>query len=119
MLYDGALKFIEASRFAMQQKNLPGQSDNLQKAQRIIAELTACLDMEKGGEVSTNLFSLYNFCYSELVIANINDDESKLDGVITVLVGLREGWVQLEAQQKANSAAAHFGYEANETRLAS
>lgn len=119
MLYDGALRFIESSRVAMQAKNLPAQNESLQKAQRIIAELTASLDMDKGGEVATNLFSLYNFCYSELVVANINDDEEKLDSVIAVLVGLREGWVQLQAQQNANSAAANFGQMDSETRLAS
>ena len=118
MLYDGALRFIEQARVAIKQKNLAAQNDSLQKAQRIIAELTSSLDMDRGGEIATNLFSLYNFCYSELVTANIMDDESKLDAVIVVLVGLRDGWVQLDAQQKSNSVAANFG-NPSETRLAS
>jgi len=118
MLYDGALRFIEQARVAIKQKNLAAQNDSLQKALRIIAELTSSLDMDRGGEIATNLFSLYNFCYSELVTANIMDDESKLDAVIVVLVGLRDGWVQLDAQQKSNSVAANFG-NPSETRLAS
>src|SRR4051794_38624400 len=69
MLYDGALRFMEAGKFAMASKDLDKQNHNLKKAQSIISELMACLDMNQGGEVATNLMSLYNYTILQLVEA--------------------------------------------------
>lgn len=49
MLYDGAIRFMEAGKHAMQSGDIYVQNENVQKAQRIIAELMATLDMEQGG----------------------------------------------------------------------
>ena len=100
MLYDGCLRFMSAGQRAMQEKELFKQNESLQKAQKILAELMSTLDMEKGGEVATNLFSLYTFCYNRLVEANIEDKPEYIDHAIEVMSQLRESWVELDAQQK-------------------
>ena len=101
MLYDGALKFMEAGKHAMAGGDLEKQNQNLQKAQRIISELMSCLDMEKGGEIAKNLFALYSFALNQLVEANITDDPKPIDTCIKVLSDLRESWVALENDLKA------------------
>lgn len=103
MLYDGALKFLNAGKEAMLQKDLYRQNDQIQRAQRIITELMSCLDMEKGGDVATNLFALYSYAYNEIIMGNVEDDPAKLDHAITVLSQLRESWVILD-QQARNQA---------------
>ena len=100
MLYDGCLRFMSAGQRAMQEKELFKQNESLQKAKKILAELMSTLDMEKGGEVATNLFSLYTFCYNRLVEANIEDKPEYIDHAIEVMSQLRESWVELDAQQK-------------------
>lgn len=100
MLYDGCLRFMSAGQRAMQEKELFKQNENLQKAQKILAELMSTLDMDKGGEVATNLFSLYTFCYNRLVEANIEDKPEYIDHAIEVMSQLRESWVELDAQQR-------------------
>lgn len=96
MLYDGALKFTSAAKRSMAQGNLAEQDRCLQRAQKIIAELISSLDLDKGGEISTNLLSLYAFCYNRLVDANLSDNSDLVTEVELVLKNLRAGWVELE-----------------------
>lgn len=105
MLYDGALRFMEAGKHFMKEGNLDKQNDNLQKAQRIIMELMASLDMEKGGEIAKNLFSLYGYVTNELITANINDDTVPIDRSIKVMSDLRESWVALETSHQTVAEA--------------
>lgn len=110
MLYDGALRFMDAGRRAMVAGNRWEKNQNLQRAQRILAELMSSLDMDKGEEVAKNLFALYSFCYSRLVEANLEDDTNLIDQPIRVLTELRDSWSKVEAglrqqQSEAQDAA--------------
>lgn len=96
MLYDGALRFMDAGRRAMIEKDIDLQNTSLQKAQKIVLELASCLDMRQGGEIAENLFALYTYCYNQLVAANIEDKPEYIDHAARVLSDLRESWVQIE-----------------------
>lgn len=96
MLYDGALRFMEAGKHAMQKRDVFVQNENITKAERIISELLSTLDMEQGGEVAANLFSIYTYVYDKLVEANIEDKPALIDECTTILSELRESWVELE-----------------------
>jgi flagellar protein FliS len=97
MLYDGALRFMEAGKHAMQHGERDKQNETLQRAQKIVLELMGCLDMEKGGDIAKNLFSLYSYVINELVTSNIKDEPAGIDRSMKVISDLRESWVQLEA----------------------
>jgi flagellar secretion chaperone FliS len=101
MLYDGALRFMEAGKHAMGNRELEKQNQSLQRAQKVVMELMSCLDMEKGGEVAANLFALYSFVLNELVSANVEDSAEPIDRSMRIMSQLRESWVQLEAMAKA------------------
>src|SRR5690349_1256521 len=73
MLYDGSLRFMAAGKHAMQKRDVFAQNDNITKAQRILSELLSTLDLEQGGEVASNLMSIYTYVYDRLVEANIED----------------------------------------------
>lgn len=103
MMYDGALRFMEAGRHAMANKDLEKQNANLQRAQRIVIELMSCLDMKQGGEVATNLFALYSYVVDELVKANVEDDPAAIERCIKVLSDLRESWSELHKSVKPAS----------------
>ncbi len=100
MLYDGALKYMEAGKHSVLQKDLPNQNKYLQKAQRIVMELMSCLDMKQGGDIAKNLLALYTYVLNELVQANIHDDIVPIDRSIKILSDLRESWVQIDRMQK-------------------
>ncbi|GMV89623.1 MAG: hypothetical protein AMXMBFR81_25540 [Chthonomonas sp.] len=100
MLYDGALRFMEAGRFAMVRNDLETQNDKLQRAQRIVTELMASLDMQRGGELSKNLFGIYSYVLNELVEANLTDKPEPLDRSIKIISDLRDSWASLEANRR-------------------
>jgi flagellar secretion chaperone FliS len=100
MLYDGALRFMAATKHAMAQKDYDAQNVNSQKAQRIIMELMGCLDMQQGAEIAQNLLAIYTFVLNTLVEANIKDDPKSIDACAKILSDLRESWVALDASTR-------------------
>ncbi|MCW5938147.1 MAG: flagellar export chaperone FliS [Fimbriimonadaceae bacterium] len=104
MLYDGALRFIEGGKRAMESGNRFVQNEQLTRAQRIIAELMSCLDMDRGEEIAQNLLALYSFCYNKLVEANLEDNPEPLGQVVRVLGDLRASWSQLEAHLRQSES---------------
>jgi flagellar secretion chaperone FliS len=103
MLYDGALRFMEAGKYALQQGDLERQNQNLQRAQKILMELMSCLDMEKGGDISKNLLALYTYALNELIEGNMKDQAEPVERAMRVLSELREGWVEIEKVAKPAS----------------
>lgn len=105
MLYDGALKHMEAGRKAMAHADRERQNASLQKAQKIIMELMSCLDMNEGGEIAKNLLSLYSYVLNELVVGNMTDDEEAIARCMKVLNDLRESWRQIQESLQTSTVA--------------
>ena len=103
MLYDGSLRFMEAGKHAMLKKDVYVQNEHITKAERIITELLATLDLDRGGEVAENLSQIYVYTYNRLVEANIEDKPEYIDECITIMSDLRESWMQIEADTRATS----------------
>jgi len=93
LLYEGAIKAAKLAKQSMAQKNVTEKCKHITKVHDIVMELRNSLDHNKGPEVSAQLDSLYDFCITQLLKANLNNDEAALDGVIKVLHTLYEGWV--------------------------
>lgn len=104
MLYDGALRFMEAGRHAMAHGDLPRQNDQLQRAQKIVMELMACVDLEKGGDIAKNLLSLYTYVLDELVKANVEDNAERIERGMRVMRDLRESWAQIAQGERPLAA---------------
>lgn len=96
MLYNGALAEIaRASRgLAAQPMDLEDVHDCLTRAQAIVTELEVTLDLERGGQMASNLAALYEFCLDRLTTANIAKTGEGLAEVSDVLTGLRDAWEQ-------------------------
>ncbi len=95
MLYDGAIRHCKAAEAALEQKALADASQHLLKAQDIVTELMASLNMEAGGELSTRLLQLYDFIHRQLVQANVRKDPKAVQDAVHLLSGLREAWAQV------------------------
>lgn len=91
MLYEGAVRFLEGSRKALQEGELQKAHQNLVRAQDILAELMSSLDLE-AGDVAVNLFRLYDYMYNQLVQANVKKDAEPLEQVEKMLLELRDAW---------------------------
>ena len=90
MCYDGVLAAVTRAR----QGNIETRNTELQRAQAILAELSATLDADRGGDIASSLASLYAYCTNLLVTANVRADLSLLDEVESIVAELRDAWEQ-------------------------
>lgn len=92
MLYDGAIKFMRLAIKELEANNYEAKGSYINKAQDIINELNAVLDMDAGGEIATNLRKLYCFMSKRLSEANIKRDPQMIRDVIKLMEELNQGW---------------------------
>jgi len=92
MLYEGAIKFLKLGLKEMDAKNFEAKGNYLSKAQDIIFELNAVLDMDAGGEVAANLRKRYVYMSRRLNEANSRVDEDIVREVISLLEELNTSW---------------------------
>jgi len=109
MLYEGTIRFLETSLTGFNYKD-PAQfnqtiNNNVLRAQAIIREMNARLNMEQGGEISENLRQLYNYFHHRLQHANLKKKKEPIEEVLGHLRVLRDGWAEMLAQGRANNAA--------------
>ena len=94
MLYDGAGRFLRQAEGSMLDGSWLEASEKLSRAEAIIDELLATLDMD-AGEVADRLQSIYVFCKTRLIEARIERDSVRVDQVARLLGELREAWSQV------------------------
>ena len=97
-MFDGALTRIAQAKGSMERKDLASQGELISKAINIISGLDACLDQEKGGELSANLAQLYEYMIMRLAQANVTKDMDQLDEVTHLILEIKSAWVQIAPQ---------------------
>jgi flagellar secretion chaperone FliS len=120
MLYDGAIRFAEQARLALEKKNFDQSYAMISRAQRIITEMNSSLKHDVYPEMCGKLASLYNYVYRKLVEANIEHKLESLDEALRLLRFQRETWVMLLDQlgkSKAGAAAAKLDVPAPNPRM--
>jgi len=104
LLYEGAIRFIGQAQARWQEPAARGTA--LGRAHRIISELLASLDHERGGEIAGNLDRLYRYSLDAITRANLEADAKPLDSVVSVLRELLGGWQSIEDQARRERIAA-------------
>jgi len=92
MLYDGAIRFAQQGRDALERKDFSASCEKLLRAQRIVVEMESGLRHDVNPELCGQLASLYRFVYHRLIDANMNQDLAALDEAIRILRHQRETW---------------------------
>ena len=99
MLYDGCLRFLFQSAYAMREGDRRQSQDRMRRAEAIIEELLATLDLEKGGVVASRLQGIYAFCRRHLIEAAAEQDPNKIEEVSELLGELREAWAEIAGSE--------------------
>ena len=103
MLYDGAIRFLERALVGFQHEDpLEFNStinNNVLRAQEIINELNASLDLSQGGQIASTLRGLYNFMDRQLTASNNRKTPDGIRDTIQRLSTLREAWTEMLQQQ--------------------
>ncbi|MBU5436598.1 flagellar export chaperone FliS [Tissierella sp. MSJ-40] len=98
MLYDGGIKFMNIGKYSIENKDLEKAHSSLIRAQDIIMELNASLNMDY--PISNDLRSLYDFVLDKLIAANINKDTKPIDEALEVMTDMRDTWKDVMKQIK-------------------
>ncbi|MCX8130718.1 MAG: flagellar export chaperone FliS [Clostridia bacterium] len=102
MLYNGLVKFILQAQAAVDEKDIAKANNGIIRAQDIIIEFQATLDMKY--EISKNLALLYDYMHRRLIDANMKKDRAILEEVLGLAKELRDTWAQamkIAKQQQA------------------
>jgi flagellar protein FliS len=70
------------------------------KAVRLVNQLDASLDMERGGEIAANLRSLYAYMLTRLTVANATNDPTILVEVAALVRKIKSGWDQIVSEKQ-------------------
>jgi flagellar secretion chaperone FliS len=96
MLFDGFLEAIAQGRGAMRAGQVVAKGQALGRAVRILEEgLRAGLDLHAGGTLARDLDELYAYLTMQLTLANLRDDEKRLDECQRLVAPLREAWLAI------------------------
>jgi flagellar protein FliS len=106
MLFDGALEAMSLTIAAIQNKNFELRSKQNTRSITIINGMRECLDMEAGGELADNLYSLYQYMAQELFRASFKNDAETIRNIQTMLKDIRGSWekipIDMHYMQKVN-----------------
>ncbi len=94
MCYDGAIRFMRRAGRALDRGDRADASYATGRAQAIVNELNVTLDMDAGGEIATNLRSLYLFVNRHLSEAMLEESSSKIVEAIGIVDQLRGAWAE-------------------------
>lgn len=97
LLYQGAQRFIDKAALALESGNFVDVSENVGKAQRIFAELTAALNFS-AGDIAQNLERLYEYWSWRLSQGLIQKDPEALREVSTTVGDMAGAWAEAARQ---------------------
>lgn len=92
MLMEGGLTRIAQARGAMERQQTALKGELIGKAIAIVGGLREGLDLQRGGELASNLDSLYQYMVSRLLEANMKNEAAPLDEVAGLLRNVKSGW---------------------------
>lgn len=96
LLFDGALSAMKKAIILIEQGDIPGKGQALGKAINIISNgLQSGLNHEIGGELTTNLDSLYDYMTRRLLQANIHNDIDAINEVMELLNNIADAWKEI------------------------
>jgi len=104
MLYQAAIKNCKKGIDAIDRKEIALKGEYIGKLQDIVIELNSSLDFEVGGDVAKELSSLYDFILFSSTQANIKIDREPLEGCLSVLTTLYDGWQEAIKSLKKQEA---------------
>jgi flagellar secretion chaperone FliS len=72
----------------------------ISKANALLAQLNATLDMERGGQVAQNLRALYEYMMNRLTLANATNDTVLVAEVAGLVEKIKSGWDQIVTEAR-------------------
>jgi flagellar protein FliS len=100
MLMQGSLDRIAYAKGCMERKDFAGKAEHLSRVNAILLNLRDTLDLDVGGDVAQNLYSLYDYMITRLLDANVQNSLQILDEVISLLLPIKKAWASIPEDAK-------------------
>ncbi len=98
LLYDGAISSMKLAQEGIVALNFHDKARFLDRALRVVGELSASLNMEEGGVIAKDLQRVYEYIQFEVTQANLKNEPGRLEGPIRCMSAIRESWQELAIQ---------------------
>jgi flagellar secretion chaperone FliS len=103
ILHDGVISYLQAAhegfKLSDPQPRNEAINNNLIRAQNIINELNASLDVDQGGDFAKEMQKIYDFFISTLIHINLNKTDNRLETdlirIQDMVAELRDAWTQV------------------------
>lgn len=102
MLYDGAVKFCNMAKMALEKDDYEKANLYMQKAKRIIVQFRNDLDFNY--PVAKDFDRVYEYIYYTLVDANIKKDMELLDEALGRIKEMRDTWKEVMEKVKCGAS---------------
>ncbi|VAW54202.1 Flagellar biosynthesis protein FliS [hydrothermal vent metagenome] len=103
MLLDGALGKLSAVKGLIERNDTAKKGQVIGQAISIIGGLRSSLDMEKGGEIASNLDNVYEYMERQLVKANLKNDVIIIVEVVGLLREIKLAWESIPVDTRTKS----------------
>ncbi|MDG1286030.1 MAG: flagellar export chaperone FliS [Rickettsiales bacterium] len=105
MLYDGAIRFMQQARLAVEETRIEDRFNLLNKASEVLLGLQGSLDFDNGGNVAPLLYDYYSSLDARILYVQRSNDLKILDSVIAELKQMRGAWGDVDSQQTTGAPA--------------
>lgn len=108
MLYDGAIRFLQQAKVAMETGNISERYTKLAKSGEIIAGLQSCLDFESGGKTAQILYDFYASTEIRILTLHRTSNQEECEAIVNDLKQMRDVWMHIDrgGEQVAEPVAA-------------
>lgn len=124
MLLDGAIRFTSRAQEALEKADHEATFNALERAQRIVLELSNGLVRDRNPELVDRMIGLYAFVFRRLVDASIERSVTPIEEALRILRHQRETWAILMERvklptdgQRAEPEPAEASTNASESRF--
>ena len=97
IMFDALIKSIEIyiDNIDVKTADLELRTKHFSRALTIIYSLQSSLDFEKGGEISNNLFKIYEYSRQQLISDLKNGEPKGITNAITIIKEIADAWNQI------------------------
>lgn len=96
MLFEGALVAIGRARAAMLARDLRTKGESVSRAIQIVEQgLKASLQETAGGDLTSQLRSLYEYICGRMLLASARNETAGLDEAARLLAELKDAWERI------------------------
>jgi flagellar protein FliS len=92
LCYDKIIEFLAQTKIHNEDMDFVKKGRAFSTAISLISELQSCLNFEKGGEIASNLDSIYSYLTQRLLKGDIERNSHVYDEGIRIIGELKEAW---------------------------